>query len=179
MSTDLSKQENNNLSLIDKLRLKRKRPCLILDRSGSMSGVLEGGTKIGVLRDLVSNLSTVPKMYQFSSTVEPYKMGDPIVASGSTKMNLAFEYVKDQGHTKAILITDGIPDNWEDALLASEGLHIEILYIGPEPKPDFLDLLATRSGGYCTQEDLNNPKQLTERIQLLLESGEKKGTIEL
>jgi hypothetical protein len=43
------------------------------------------------------------------------------------------------------------------------------MYIGSGEKPEFLNSLATK--GFATKEDLTKPKELTEKIQLLLGAG--------
>jgi hypothetical protein len=89
--------------------------------------------------------------------------------------------MKALGIRKAVIITDG-DVNFHDrdkTLEDVEGLEIKILYVGPGPKPGFLDELARKAGGYCDETDLKSEHQseLTGTIQKLL--GQGSGSIQL
>jgi hypothetical protein len=66
----------------------------------------------------------------------------------------AFNRVKSDGYSSAVLITDGLPDDESQALNSARGLSMEIFYVGPAPKPGFLDELAAIAGGQAHAADL-------------------------
>ncbi len=176
MTNEIQKQERN-LTLVEKLKAKRNAIALLLDTSGSMSG-----DKIAHLKEIVNSLRGNPVIYKFGTIISKVLRNeiDSLSATGSTKMHLAFNKLKEDGHTNIVMITDGLPDDKAAALSAALGLDIQILYVGPEPKPAFLDLLANQSGQICTQENLNLVKELSAKIQLLLDAPrESRGAIQL
>jgi len=179
MSNELIKQEQS-LTLTERLRLKRSQPALLLDISGSMSAELEPNySKIQALSDIVAGVKGNPKIFTFNSSVSEAFKDQQFYAKGGTLMAKALNHIKSLGFKKVVMITDGIANDPTLTLEAVEGLELQILYVGPEPKPKFLEALARKANGYCSQEDLKNPKMLTEKIQLLLGSGEVKGAIQL
>lgn len=151
-------------------------PCLILDVSGSMEEMCEPGRrKIDALRKLVMDLGSAPRsIYAFSEDVELVSAATIPEPAGCTWMHRAFERVKADGCTAAVLITDGLPSVDERIVLAAaKGLHLEIFYVGPPPKPRLLDKLAAMCGGKAQQADLRQVarKQLQATIRGLLTSG--------
>jgi uncharacterized protein with von Willebrand factor type A (vWA) domain len=156
------------------------KTCLLLDVSGSMNQPCEPGRrKIDALRDLVATLGTVEMMYAFSSYVERVtQIPEP---EGNTDMARAFARAKADGYDAVVLITDGVPytDRGEaraqsEAIAAVRGLALQIFYVGPEPKPAFLDRLAAaaRAGSRAHQANLRKDavKQLATRVRGLLEA---------
>jgi len=152
--------------------------CLLLDTSFSMNDVDDYSHKdsgcrrrIELLReaiDLIPNVTRL-KAYSFNSSVQsledPRQVPDP---SGSTDMTEAFRRAKADGFTGAVLITDGWPNNPSTALLAAQGLVLDIVYIGPAPTPDFLNELARATSGTLQIGELKNPKLLADKITALL-----------
>jgi hypothetical protein len=144
--------------------------CLLLDTSGSMDEECEPGVpKIAALRQLVTQLPAV-QTYAFASgcrRIEPSQIPDPF---GSTNMAGAFDCVKSDGYASAVLITDGEPDDDAAALESARGLTLEIFYVGPPPKPAFLDELAALTGGQAHSGDLRRSgrQELETKIRGLL-----------
>lgn len=82
-----------------------------------------------------------------------------------------FRRVRSDGHTAAVLVTDGLPTDPEaDVLRAAAGMQLEIFYVGPEPKPQFLDRLARACRGQAHQANLRRQAQpqLQQHIRGLL-----------
>jgi hypothetical protein len=148
-----------------------KPPCLMLDVSGSMAEDCEPGrAKIDALRDLVAGLKA-DTIYAFDHRVTlttAHAIPDP---GGATIMAGAFCRARKDGHLSAVLITDGLPTDPEaDVLRAAAGIHLDIFYVGPAPKPAFLDRLAAACRGRAHQANLRKQAQpqLQQRIRGLL-----------
>lgn len=177
---ELTKEDNKNLTLKERLEMRKlsRKTCLILDISASMNSYIEPGmSKISALRDIVSGIRGNPICIMFSTEArigDKDHIPDP---RGCTNMSPAFVLAKDQGFKEALMITDGEASDRERALKVVEGLKLQIMYVGAGPAPDFLNQLASKAGSFCTIEDLKKPKELTNKIQLLLDSGNKKGNI--
>lgn len=172
MTEELAKALGTNLTLAQKLRLKKQQGCLLLDISSSMASEIEPGhSKLQALKDIVEGLS-IASAYIFSSSIRKVaKSAIPSVHSGGgTNMAGALNTLKLEGHKKIVMITDGQPDNQATVLEAVQGIELRILYVGPEPKPKFLDELAKAGASFCSQEDLKLTKELTDKVQLLLGS---------
>lgn len=151
---------------------------LLIDVSGSMEDhVYEEGkdrrestTKRAILEDLLTKLPEGITKFAFSYSVKEFTGTLPFEGAG-TRMDNAFRVMKDKGKRELVLITDGMPDNAESALEESKGLKIDIIYIGPQPQPDFLSKLAGMTGGTFTNINLikaGATKELENKIQLLL-----------
>lgn len=164
-----------NLSLTERMKVKKSQPpCLLLDTSGSMATEIEFGlSRIDALRDIVKGLQGSFRTFHFGSNTEEItqdKIPDP---SGGTNLAGALAFIKHKGFTRALLITDGRPNSAAAALEEAKGMSLSIMYVGPHPKPQFLDDLAAACSGTCTVEDLTKTKEITEKVQLLLNTGEK------
>lgn len=166
-------------SLLDRIKAikEQKNHTLLIDVSGSMSeSVSEDGrnytTKYQIMQDLLNKVPVQVKKYAFSDYTEEVTGQLPFPDMG-TNLAGAFREMKHQGHNEIVLITDGVPDSERDALNESIGLKIEIIYVGPQPRPPFLETLARKSGGSFTNIDLiqsGATKALENKIQLLLGS---------
>jgi hypothetical protein len=141
------------------------------------SDVEPGKSKIEALRDIVTNIEC-SAIYAFNDTCVKIDKDNIPNPSGGTYMANAFKYVKAEGFHDALLLTDG-EANDKDAALSEVGddFKVQIMYIGAGPKPDFLNQLAAKAGSFCTIEDLKKPKELTEKVQLLLGAGKNEGPI--
>jgi hypothetical protein len=144
--------------------------CLLLDISRSMYGECEpGSAKIKALRQLVVRFAATPT-YVFADDVrqvKPSAIPDPY---GTTDMARAFDRIKGDAYRSAVLITDGLPNDEQQALRSAKGLTLEIFYVGPPPKPAFLDQLAAVTGGQAYAADLGRKgsQQLEVKIRGLL-----------
>jgi hypothetical protein len=120
---------------------------LLLDTSGSMLDMAEPGlTKIEALNQVVKLLNP-EACYEFDYTCRTAPKNTIFEASGSTNLLDALETVKADGLTEIVLVTDGEPTSDRDlTLAAAKKLKVEIVYVGPEPRPQFLDQLAAVCG---------------------------------
>lgn len=123
-----------------------KERCLLLDTSGSMSEDVEPGqSKIDALRSLALQFPHERKFAFASGCTEVSQIPQP---GGTTDMAAAFAHIKKEaGIRHAVLITDGLPDSEGAALREARGLRLDILYVGPPPRPAFLERLAQATGG--------------------------------
>jgi hypothetical protein len=191
MSQDLTKAHENDqyLTLKEKLALRRQPSnidALLLDCSSSMNLDVEPGkSRYAALLDILSNVRFNGRVFWFNSYWEELhdKPITPPAPSGDTHLASLLAYIKQEGCKSCLIITDGeINDKAGTRMcLASEPkINIKVMFVGTN-KPAFLDELAT--DGNATVEDLSQPKQLAEKIQLLLTAGTgeagRKGPIEL
>jgi predicted metal-dependent peptidase len=172
MTQEIQRNSNQNLTLKERLEIRKNSSVLLLDISGSMSYDLEPGhRKIDALQDIVKSLKTKPIIYTFSSGVQLADMTNPMVPTGGTRLGHALEYLKDKGHKKVVVITDGMVDDPGLCLELVNYFSLQVLYVGLGDPPEFLEKLAKMGGNFCTKEDLSKPKELTGKIQLLLGEG--------
>lgn len=149
--------------------------CLLLDVSGSMADHAEPGIrKIDALRRIVRDL-TAPYIYAFSRACKRVTRENIPDPQSITALAQAFAKIKSQRITRAVLITDGLPDDEESAIREASGLSLEIFYVGPAPKPDFLDRLAraAKAGSQAHQASLRRDDgALQSRVaRLMLTAG--------
>jgi hypothetical protein len=139
-----------------------------------------GHKKIDALRSIVASLKTIPAMYAFNDTCVKLLTRDIPAPYGGTRLSVALNKIKADGHRKAIIVTDGEVDHYDQELslnLAKE-IELKVLYVGVGDEPEFLKKLAKLSGGFCTKEDLTKPKELEMKLAGLIEAP-KSGVIEL
>lgn len=173
-NNNLIKQTDSRLTLAQRLKIKRtpanKQACLLLDISGSMTSELEPGhSKLAALKQLVKGMMIKSSLdhvtiYAFNWSVNKVAMQDidSLHATGGTALHSAFNAAKSEGFSAAVLITDGIPDNRSLAINASTGLSLQILYVGPDPRPKFLDELSNLRGGQAASFELGKSESLKE-----------------
>ena len=172
----LARTLDQSLSLKERLQLKKSNKVLLLDYSGSMSSDCEPGiSKIQALRDIVSKLSGI-RIIAFNDIAW---ILDNINATprGGTYMSKAILYAQSMNYKQAVMVTDG-EDAFCDqnaALEAVKDFQLQILYVGPGPRPEFLDKL----GSKCTTESLSRPQELEGKLRLLLEDGQERKNIQL
>jgi hypothetical protein len=135
-----------------------------------------GRSKITALRELVRGL-TAPCIYAFARSckrVDRETIPDP---DGGTALHLAFARIKSHKITRAVLITDGLPDDETAAIREAAGLALDILYVGPAPKPAFLDRLAraAKPGSRADMATLASASRqaLQQTVRLLLTDGSR------
>jgi hypothetical protein len=172
MITELTKEGNKNLTLVERLKLKRTGAVLLLDCSGSMASDCEPGlSKIQALRNIVLSLPGEPLIFWFNShsgMCTKSTIPDPYA---STYLAPALIMLKFNGHKNVVLITDGDINDKDATLTAMAGMTIKPMYVGAGARPAFLDKLASVSGGFAITEDLRQRKQLTDKVTLLLNPG--------
>ena len=169
----IQKPQTSNLTLAQRLQLNKIAKALLLDVSGSMMSECEPGcSRIEALRNIVSNLPAVGRIFAFNNSCHPCLKDAIPNPSGGTFMANAFEHIKAKGISQVVLITDGEANDKANALASVVGLTVEILYVGPGDTPEFLLKLAKVAGGkVCTKEDLSKQKELTGKLTLMLEAG--------
>jgi len=131
---------------------KNKDKVLLCDVSGSMgTNVNQEQRAIDIVRYVVQQFPGC-NLWTFSTGVRKVAViGNP---EDSTNMAGAFQEMKKQRYKEIYLLTDGRPDSEHDALNAAQGLKINIIYIGPQPTPDFLFHLANVTGGKMEDVEL-------------------------
>lgn len=153
-------------------RIAQQQQCLLLDVSTSMTEPADADcTKFERLQELAAKFPASRKFEFSSNCAEVKNISAP---DGSTNMARAFECIKRSGIKHAVLITDGAPDSESAALHEAHGLRLDILYVGPPPRPTFLEDLARVTGGSFTVTTLAQPqarKELTLKVTALLSAG--------
>lgn len=173
----LAKGDIKNLTLKERLQMKKSTKALILDLSGSMSTEVEPNkSRYETLVDIVQGVVGTPTMIGFNSEAFLIEAKDKIPHPiGFTALAKAINLAKSMGINAAVLITDGEVTDRAESLEAIKGFHLEALYVGNGERPAFLNELANKSGGFCSKEDLKNVKEIGEKMQLLLGDGTVKG----
>lgn len=167
--TTIQKYNPNNQTVIT------GKQILLIDVSGSQNMYVGDKRKIEIIREVLIPCIDTEK-YCFSEKVEKIKdiIPDP---QSTTDMKVAFEYMKKvvNSATNLILISDGLPDNIDDAILAGKklGIPINVLYIGiPGDKGEqFMHVLAKITGGSVITANTLRPdfqKQLSNGIEKML-----------
>ena len=172
MTAELTKEAEKNLTLTERLHIRRNSATLLLDTSGSMSTDIEPGqSRIQALRNIVAGIAGSPTIFWFNDSYGQCCKDSIPDPKGCTYAGAALEHLKNLGNKSIIIITDGEITDKERTLLAAEGMNIKCMYVGTGARPEFLDKLANLCGGWATTEDLTQQKKLTSKIQLLLGSG--------
>ena len=175
-------RQHSNLSLTERLKLKKNQPALLLDISGSMDIEVEPGLRrIDALRNVVNSLEGSFICLAFNQTVQPCLKDSIPQPGGGTALSPALKEIKARNLRQAIIVTDGEVNEYDQefTLKESEGLTLKIIYVGSSEKPKFLEKLAKQTGGFCDVEDLKQQKELTTKIQGLLGPVETERKIEL
>lgn len=167
-------------SLGDLIRLRQESNItLLLDCSGSMGDHLATGkTRMQGMRETVAQIQAEKqmKMIQFGWGPEPSFIETIPPDTGGTPLHLAIILAKNNGVGRAIVLSDGVPDDRTAALQAARdfGGRIDVIFIGNpgEVGEQFLKELAECTGGESFTGDLTIPKQLAGQILGLLGSGE-------
>lgn len=126
-------------------------PVLLLDTTGSMrTGEDYWATHIRAidrLREAIRPFRGLRRFW-YNDDCRELMPGEEIPEpQGNNNEPKAFRLLKTLGIKNLILVTDGAPDSASESLRAAEGLHIDIIYIGPPPPPKFLEDLARKCGG--------------------------------
>lgn len=168
-------QKTSSLSLAERLKAVKSfnsSIVLLLDISGSMcSDVEPGQSRLDTLKKIVTSLVGKPRLIAFNNFAVEIIDVNLLEARGGTHMSRAIICAKELGFKSAIMLTDGDASRSDEELAINEvkDFNLQIMYIGSGEKPEFLNRLATK--GFATKEDLTKPKELTEKIQLLLGAG--------
>jgi hypothetical protein len=150
------------------------KSALMLDNSGSMAG-----DPLTQLNELADNFTDC-RRFKFSTTCQELAHAERIPeVEGGTNMANAFLEARGRGIEHLVLLTDGQPDSESAALRAAHGLRIDVFYIGPDPAPDFLKLLARETGGSYGKASLDRVAELTASVREKLRIEAPKGAIRL
>lgn len=179
----LAKSLNQSLqagSLKDLVRVRQQEhPFLLLDCSGSMAAQMRNGkTRIAGLRETVSTIQRERelKMVQFGYGHEPSFVTTIPNPSGGTPLHSAITFAKHNNAGRAIVVSDGWPDNTQMALDAAQafGGRIDVVFVGDpgDPGEAFLKRLAEMTGGESFTGDLSEPKLLAGKVVALLTDGD-------
>lgn len=152
---------------------------VIVDVSGSMAANDSRGERSRYdvaceeLAKLQANLPGKVGVIAFSSTVMFVPGGQPPFLGGGTNLAgaLRFTRVADVPGMRFFLISDGEPNNEEEALKAATQYKnkIDVIYVGPERNPrgrDFLTKLANTTGGKTVTADC--VRELAATVERLL-----------
>lgn len=143
---------------------------ILVDVSGSMAGQ-PYDQACTELRKLQDDLPGKVAVIAFSDCPEFAPSGKPRFISGGTDLAsaLRFVHVADGTGMRFIVISDGWPNDAEQALLEARKFHdrIDCVFIGREGDPgaEFLRKLAAASGG---QYSKNQVSDIAERVERLL-----------
>lgn len=145
--------------------------CLLLDVSGSMAEECEPGrSKWDALQALMPSLAVFGvRVFAFANSCVSMSVAGLPRPGGGTEMGAAFRTVKAHGAHNIVLVTDGLPSDEADAIRAAAGLKVDIFYVGPAPRPAFLDRLARATSGSAHSANLAAPRKIVAPIRALLE----------
>lgn len=156
---------------------------VIVDTSGSMAQRDSRGEQSRyevACEDLEAIQKSMPgrvAVISFSGEVEFCPGGIPVYKGGSTDLAKALRFAKmaDVAGCRFILISDGEPDNPEDAMSVAKTYtaRIDVVYVGPEKNPVgrfFLEKLANVSGGKAVTSD--RAANLLDTVTKLLGDGD-------
>lgn len=153
---------------------------VIVDVSGSMSAEdsRDGLSRYDVanqeLKHLQESLPGKIALIAFSSEVQFCPSGVAAFQGGGTDLSAALKFCKvaDLPGIKFVLVSDGVPNDPEDALRIAKTYtnHIDTIFVGPEDDHEggkaFLAKLAKISGGQAITQDC--ARELNAGIQQLL-----------
>lgn len=184
LNKDLEKNQTSLKSKMNSLKdkitqfSKYKNQVILCDVSGSMASFVNNEDEdltraIDVVNTVLHNFKGC-NLWEFSSPHSIHKVEVLSEPNSGTAMHTAFDVMKSQNYKEFILITDGQPDVPDAALKSAKGLKINIIYIGPQPTPKFLEDLARVTGGNFVDVELiklgaaNSTKELETKIRLML-----------
>jgi len=159
---------------------RRDTSFLLLDYSSSMDESLESGSspsnepkrrRIDALRNVVRDLRSRNDV-RFRTIVfgADVREGEEIPEPcGGTPLARAIEFARQLGATHIAVVSDGQPDNPQDALVEARRslAKIDVFFVGPEDLPGrhFLAELAKAAGGSFGTSDLGKQaNELTEGL---------------
>lgn len=156
---------------------------LLIDTSSSMGICLRDENHNVTTTRRIDALREVVNMIRVSGDVPMIAFGGPIDATvrfvsdvpepaGGTPLAQAILLAKEYGATRVVVISDGAPDNVNDAMEAARafGGRVDVSYVGnPRDHGEtFLKALAAAAGGTQFTGDLRDTKQLSRGIVGLL-----------
>jgi hypothetical protein len=175
-------------SLSDLVRARSsENAVLLVDTSISMEAHMRNGkTRINGLREVVTGIqskrTTVMVAFGFCpSDAGPLEQSRnevgfvteiPDAKGGGTPLAEGIDFARTHGFGKAVVISDGCPNDRHAALEAARqfGGQIDVIYIGDpgDAGSAFLDELAKATGGQRFEGDLSDVKEITGAVIGLL-----------
>jgi Mg-chelatase subunit ChlD len=156
-----------------------RRSLLLVDCSGSMSDRLQrtGERRIDALRRVMRQLRSTHStpVAAFGGHRQVEIVEDAPNPTGTTPLDDAIDFGREQGANHLVVITDGEPNSQSAAFDAAArfGNPIDVFYIGdPEGYGlSFAQELARRTGGVAHLSDISATKALSQQIAGLLGDG--------
>jgi hypothetical protein len=150
-------------------------PTLLLDTSGSMKQFVGSSRKIDILQDVVRSIGMGYARYSFSDDIRREDSGEMLDAGGNTALAVAFNFLKESGVRRhLVLVSDGVPDDVDEALESVRGLGypVNVVYIGNigDVGERFMRKIAETTGGKWLTADVKD----AAFFQKNLESGIEK-----
>jgi len=179
------------IRLADLAAQKRREleTVLLLDVSGSMLqpvGALSPLTRIRALEHVLADLDLDAARIVFgvldsANGVRQLHPGEPLPSPiGGTPLGAALDLARAQGYRRAIIISDGEPNDPGHARRAAQsfGGRIDAFYVGYPGGPGeaLLRALVTASGGAMNTISLAEPAQLEAGLRGLLTAGTASGS---
>jgi hypothetical protein len=179
-------------SLKDLARVsKSENAILLVDVSGSMGAHMQNGkTRIQGLREVNAGIQSKRATTMIAFGLFPNRNADPTgleqrtvgsevdfiteipEAQHSTPMAEAIDFARAHGFGRAVVISDGGPNDPHAAMEAAKrfGGQIDVIYVGDpgDPGSIFLDELAKATGGSRFEGDLSEVKNITGAVIGLL-----------
>jgi Mg-chelatase subunit ChlD len=156
-----------------------RRSLLLVDCSGSMADRLErtNERRIDALRRVLRQLRSTHSapIAAFGGCRQVEIVEDAPEPTGSTPLDDAIDFGREQGANHLVVITDGEPNSQASAFEAAArfGNPIDVFYIGDAHGfgLTFARELARRTGGEAHLSDVSATKQLSSQIAGLLGDG--------
>jgi len=156
-----------------------RRSLLLIDCSGSMSDRLArtNERRIDALRRVMRQLRSTHStpVAAFGGYRQVEIVEDAPEPTGTTPLDDAIDFGREQGANHLVVITDGEPNSQEKAFAAAArfGNPIDVFYIGDAHGHglSFAQELARRTGGVAHLSDISATKQLSSQIAGLLGDG--------
>jgi Mg-chelatase subunit ChlD len=156
-----------------------RRSILLVDVSFSMTDRLRaGGRKIDALRKVVTTLRETHPVPVAAFGVNDSYTGVALIdevpePQGSTPMDNAIDFGREQGANHLVIVTDGQPNDEHSTMRAAKafGNPIDVFYVGDGSGREFAKRLATMTGGEFQNADLGAIKALASGIRLMLGDG--------
>jgi len=162
LQQSLSSLKEEKKALQEKARL-----VFLLDCSGSMSEYVRGERKIDTLRKVLKDYEECQKVFFNSNAGVISYIPEP---DGRTDMALGFRTCQPLFPKRIILISDGLPDDEEEAIREAKALHVkvDVIYIGEggDSGETFMRRLASECGGREITVDISSPSDISFSSQL-------------
>jgi len=173
------RQSLSSLKEEKKALQEKAKVIFLLDCSGSMDEWIKGERKIDALRKVMNDYGKCQKIVFSSSATISSHIPNP---SCSTNMAAGFQLVGTLNPHRIICISDGLPNDEEEALKEAKKLNIpiDVIYIGlgNDAGEAFMKRLASECGGSeitinTTDTNINLQTQLSQSIAGLISYQER------